>query len=313
MARQKSVFASAEQAIHVWASRTQCGRNRCGNVFFDRASIWSYGNHFRMAQFVENARGDVACLVNTETYSRTTAHHLSMVRHSVPSYVTRFDAPGAAINHSETLEYFETESAKAWQKAKRARLEWRINSHIADAQYMVRQFNEYAAFFDISHRLEMPADIDTAIAQAKQRAETRSERERAAKAERECIAAIEAKKQARKDRATMRQWVAGADVRLPYSARDGDIRLRIRGDIIQTSHGAEVPIAVAPMLWEMIERAKQAKTAADYSEQDIRVGHFQLREIRENGDVRIGCHFLRYAELLRLADILGLTSQRIAA
>lgn len=300
----RSVFSTADQAIHVWSTRSQCGRNRSGNVFFDRASIWSYGNHFRMAQFVTNARGDVACLINPASYSRTTSKHQSMVRRAVPSYIPTFSAPDACIDHVATLAYHDDESTKAWRKASRARRQWSIDHYMSVARGHVESFNKYAEFFNLPQRIEMAADVKGAIAAAELR-----------DAERERVRELERKRQERKDRATMRQWVAGADVRLPYTARDGDIRLRIRGDIVQTSHGAEVPVAVAPMLWEMIERAKQAKTAADYSAQDIRVGHFQLREIRANGDVQIGCHFLRYAELKRIAAILfaATGTERIAA
>ena len=307
----KSVFSNTQQAVHVWASRSQCGRNASGNVFFDRASIWSYGNHFRMAQFVTNASGSVACLINPETYSNTTSRHQCYVRRAIPSYIPTFSAPGAVLDHAATLKWYDAAMVDAMQKASRARTnaEWHLN-HARD---MVRTFNNYAEFFSLPERLEMPADIGSALAAAAEREKQRAERERADDIIRATKAAEQAKRDARKARDTLRKWRAGASVQLPYSARAGDVLLRVRGDVIQTSHGAEVSVEVAPMLWDRINASRLSGCDVDYIPHNVRISHFNLRTITACGDVQIGCHFIRYAELQRMAAVLGLIDTRAAA
>lgn len=86
--RQKTVFTGGEIA-HVWAYQRENGythgRTSNENIFFEGETIYSYGYHFPMARltgkFDEN--GVEYVLVTTDTYSNTTAKHLSNVRGAV--------------------------------------------------------------------------------------------------------------------------------------------------------------------------------------------------------------------------------------
>lgn len=75
----KTVFSNSE-LVHVGASQSQQeGRNSNGSLFFEGATIYSYGRHFSIARFV--APGVV--LFNGSSYSNTTAKHQSDVRRAV--------------------------------------------------------------------------------------------------------------------------------------------------------------------------------------------------------------------------------------
>lgn len=75
--REKRVFADAHQVAHVWAQQRQTdGRNPSKNIYFEGATIYSYGSHFALARFA----GPGVVLVNDNSYSVTTAKHQSCVR-----------------------------------------------------------------------------------------------------------------------------------------------------------------------------------------------------------------------------------------
>lgn len=302
----RSVFSNRE-AAHVWASRTQCGRSSNGSIFFDRASIYSYGSHFRMAQFVTNEAGEVACLINPDSYSITTAKHQSLVRQALPSYVLRLTAPQAERNDAAVLKFHTDAAEVAWRKAARARVHG--PAFIVRAQEHVEEFNRYAAFFGIAERMAMPDNVEAAMLQARERAAAEAKRNAAERAAREVEREAARVRRAADDAVQMARWLDGAPIHAPYT---DETRLRINGDDIETSRGASVPVAVAPMLWDRINSSRLAGVDVDYTPHTVRIGPYELRTIRANGDVQIGCHHLTYAELARIAGLLGLAVPAVA-
>lgn len=104
-------------------------------------------------------------------------------------------------------------------------------------------------------------------------------------------------------------WRAGSTVvRLPH---DIGPLLRIVGERIETSWGAEVPARVAPALWRAVTQARAG--AATSAAIGMRVGHFTLNAIAADGALHIGCHVIAYDELRRLAVTLGYVADDSAA
>lgn len=110
-------------------------------------------------------------------------------------------------------------------------------------------------------------------------------------------AALMAEHAARVDR-----WRAGENIGGLY---DLPIMLRVKGDIVETSHGAYVSIPAARIVWREIVGA--AGTDRTY-EPAIGVGNFRLSQIRADGGAVIGCHDIPGAELRACASTLGFVS-----
>lgn len=87
------VFDNAMTA-HVWAQQSQqSGRSNNGNLYFEGARIYSYGGHFLAGLALENG----PFLVNANSYSSTTAKHMSYVRGAIPGdYLSLPDLTGIA-------------------------------------------------------------------------------------------------------------------------------------------------------------------------------------------------------------------------
>src|SRR5687768_2307948 len=84
----KQVFNNSE-VPHIWAQQSQpSGRNSNGNIYFEGATIYSYGRHFPMATIEGN---DV--FLTKKTYSNSTAKHLNKT--------------WSAISHKNIIHCFE--------------------------------------------------------------------------------------------------------------------------------------------------------------------------------------------------------------
>lgn len=81
MAREKHVYAR-DMVAHLWANRHPIEvRDAVGTMFTRNGGIYSYGNHYIIAQFMDTpAKGGKAMLLwNDEQYSNTTGKHKSVV------------------------------------------------------------------------------------------------------------------------------------------------------------------------------------------------------------------------------------------
>lgn len=78
--------------------------------------------------------------------------------------------------------------------------------------------------------------------------------------------------------------------------------------VIQTSHGAEIPVEDAKRLWPIVLRVRAAGVewtpAGPGSER--RLGVYTLNVIRADGSIKVGCHEIAFSELERMAGELGL-------
>lgn len=109
----------------------------------------------------------------------------------------------------------------------------------------------------------------------------------------------------REAKQNLKKWREGENI----SLRRSNIiymRLMLDSTIIQTSHGAEFPAEHGKLAFAYIKRAKEASTTWQRNGQQIRLGHFQIDTIKENGDVKAGCHFVKYDEIETIAKQLEL-------
>jgi hypothetical protein len=86
--------------------------------------------------------------------------------------------------------------------------------------------------------------------------------------------------------------------------------LRVKGDTLETSHGARVPLEDAKRVFAFITRglaiAPNMPGEKSYRAK-LAIGQYSLDEIFANGDFRAGCHSIKYEEAARLAAEIGFT------
>lgn len=128
--------------------------------------------------------------------------------------------------------------------------------------------------------------------------EAEREREQAERAERERLATLKREEQ-------IAAWHEGADVRISFDAESGGAAIRIKGDQLETSHGAAVPLEHAIKAFRFVKLVRQRGTEWQRNGKTIRVGHFQIDRIAANGDFVAGCHKFTWPEIERAAAMAG--------
>ena len=277
------VFTS-QQCIHVWAQQTQReGRNSRRSIFFEGPSIYSYGRHFEMAKFIEGV-----VLVNCARYSVTTSKHQSWVRRAITQYQS-FEVP-SMFDHSANVAYLIDQAREHCDKATRARTagEWlmgRANEYVGQTRAYLNAFRTPVphSHLEVWHALReeryLKSEVQATILQRTREAQAK---ERDAQRAREAVQRAQEVEQVEK-------WRAGESVGRYFSA----MALRVKGEVVQTSRGAEVPIIEAKILYRLLVLTPSLAIGR-------RVGRFTVSNVTET-EIVIGCHTIPLDEIERIA------------
>lgn len=128
-----------------WANQT--GKASRGfNMFYDGATIYSYGRHYAIARLV-TVNGKRVALVNSRGYSVSTAKHTSLVRRAlnVQTFTVPFVTSDTLDAHAANVAAMRAEARACRDKAKRARKYGA--SWLHDAAILDDRANAYAALF----------------------------------------------------------------------------------------------------------------------------------------------------------------------
>lgn len=277
-------------------------RSSNGNFWFDGAAIYSYSTE--LARYVTTANGTRYVQRNKQTYSITTSgkHQPAIARANDYGRTIRevcFDSALAygALTRGQ-IEYLAQSAAEFRTKATKAR---------RNGEWLLKQAEEAlqdALFLGEAHGMLLgdPENFLATIQREREAAATMAnlskffgEYHRAAGEffDRPLRAVAEA--------LTGLAWLAGVDMR-GWRYRYGNIRtaptlLRLNGDFVQTSQGAEFPLADGLRALPFICRAIREGRAYDFTPRldgllhgRPRLGHFAIDSVSAAGWVRAGCH-----------------------
>jgi hypothetical protein len=80
----KKVFTNSADVLHLFAQQTQ-EHAKCSNVFFYGKKCYSYGYHYKLAEFIEHENSTFV-LINNTGYSMTTNKHIAQVTGATRQY-----------------------------------------------------------------------------------------------------------------------------------------------------------------------------------------------------------------------------------
>jgi hypothetical protein len=86
-----------------------------------------------------------------------------------------------------------------------------------------------------------------------------------------------------------------------FSDEKGGALLRLKGDTLETSHGARVPLSHAVKVFQFVKLVRARGVAWHTNGRTIRVGHFTLTSIDTEGNFIAGCHTINWPEIERFA------------
>lgn len=113
------------------------------------------------------------------------------------------------------------------------------------------------------------------------------------------------------------EWRAGAPVDvLRHNERldaDGGALLRVRGKRLETSQGADVPLADAVRVFRFVKLCRERGEGWRRNGVRVPVGAFQVDVIEPNGDFHAGCHRINWPEIVSAATAAGVLDMEPAA
>lgn len=317
----KTVFSNKE-IPHKWAHATQ-DHARGSNLSFQGDTLYSYSTP--IARIYRRRRLDVLVLFSDHNYSATTAKHLSYARRAtshltcveVPRYVIGCQSSNRrytrsvsekddhAANVAHLIDKLEAIHKVAGRAKQRRNVEWQQE----EAEHAHKALADYLIFFGIRRKMPLMPSFAAAL-------------ERAERIEKPDPVRDAKRFKAREQReARLAALIAGAAQHwrdtggYPASLKRADIMrregvlLRVDGADILTSMGARVPLAAAPMVWNLVQRARsQGGFEPTRALGRLKIGDYPLDRIDADGTLRAGCHVIPYAELELLAVKLGLAA-----
>lgn len=291
-------MATHDEVAHAWANQT--GRHRKGfSMYYDGPTIYSWGQHFPIARHVTAPDGERVVLFTSNGYSVSTGKHKNNVHRAIPERVPVFIVSDVLANtkaeHRENYNALIKSVHDDLGRASRARLngDW----FVGKANDTLQQANLYTRTFRLGRRTLALSDLNPGAGEILARVQ-------AQRAEVEAQQRNVARELALKNRDRLRRWLAGEDVQPPHTRVP---MVRVRGDVVQTTWGASVPLADALKLWASMKTIRGAHLLrlTEASLNNFRVGDFQVNEVTRLG-ARVGCHFIPYRFALCAAKAAGI-------
>ena len=298
------VFSNA-MTVHTWAQMSQpYGRNSNETLSFNGGELISYNTAIALHY------GDFV-LCSLDTFSPTTSQHMPSSYGVSParmitiggifSWCTRFyykrDYPGGMqikkallaqiLEHAKNYKRRRAEHYKAWDFC-------RIGELLEDLQFICKRFKlVYPAGY--ANTQEVLGTTEAVV----KRLEEKAKREAAKKRKK-------LKREQAKDQKQMEQWLNGEPVDLPWSYRNSDYVLTVRGERVLTSGNAEAPLKQAKKAFALYRRVVASGKTWERNGETCKLGVFELDKIDLQGNAKAGCHLFKAAELSRFAERWGI-------
>lgn len=294
----KSHFTSHEIA-HVWANQSAPHGKSPGAMSFNGPVILSYST--AMARHVEH-KGKRAIVLNVASFSVSTSKHFGRIAraihgHDVPVFRVDDNERGTDLRFTgqELFAHYIESAARAEKDA----LAQRIGQIAREAckgraAGFLEQAQAVATFYGLRKKVDSKAvaRLATAKARAEKRAAIeQAKRDAADKAEQE--AAFEAWK----------SGLEGLEARfMNFNPRLFPVAFRVEGEDLVSTLGARVPLQAARVAYRFAT-SKRSQGWHRNGETHT-VGMYHLDAINAQGIVA-GCHRITWAEIERLAPVLG--------
>lgn len=299
----KTVFSTSSEVAHQWANNV--GRHvRSRNTFTsnDGSILYSYGTHFRLAQWTVDKDGNRIAVLNKTDRSVTTNKHEREVHRALP-HGTRY-VIGIPGDHEETTNYYRGRLIPLIEKLAKAR---KPEIYLEDITIVRELATEYYATFG----LDIPGELLTSTATDYYAHKLATDGEYAARIQREST------EQERERRERQQQTInIFLSERLPkWRSGEGDnylhdkptgfdyFRMSSDGKRIVTSQNVQIPLLAACQLWKELLASPGYSYSYNY-EHCLRILDFTVRAINPDSVV-IGCHIFTWEELRYAAGLVG--------
>ncbi len=314
----KTVFPNRE-VPHIWAQQNQPkARNSTETIYFEGDKIYSYGRHFCMGRILPSG----IAVLTTRTYGMATSKHLTYTRQAVNhKHCVYCNDPSESAASNRRVARQEVADYLAEAETTRRVLQRTREASLASALGVANRFNDYLRALPEEER-EGTAEIDTSDLQAfagelVAQELARKAREAEIIKQRNVPAAERLAKWRELDPAVRTEGFRNLPValRLKHTTQPGEVvatektisvGVPTTRSVIETSHGASVPVEVAARVWGWVQGVRAEKSGATFvgTAAERRLGNYMLDRVEADGTLKVGCHTIPYSELELMAKAL---------
>jgi hypothetical protein len=341
----KTVFTGRE-VFHIFAAQKQWeGKTGNRNVSFRDNVLFSYAQPIARIVKDKEISGQAVALITSRKFSITTSGHTSAASQALSHFRTFYIPETCAPNNAGNLahlwglyknrvkDYMGARKLPYWIEETPEGLKPKPSYN--PLQDLARDVEEYATLFGLTYEaLDPESDIRAILAhhaariarqntpkaiakrekERARRAAQNAEKNRQETARREAYWKEREERNAKEDATRAERIEAWRKGGAALFSRDistlPHALLRVRGDVLETSHGASVPLEDAKRIFSFITRwlaiAPNMPGEKSYRAK-LPIGRYSLHEVFANGDFRAGCHKIKYEEAARLAAEIGFT------
>lgn len=127
------------------------------------------------------------------------------------------------------------------------------------------------------------------------------------RAEAQRVARERAEREAAELAARVPNWRAGGRAMGRLTDENGGALLRVSGESLQTSWGAEVPLSHAIRAFRFIALCRASGKAWNANGKTLPVGHFRVDSVSASGRIVAGCHVINWPEIEAAARAAGVS------
>jgi len=290
----RKVLRNHDEVAHIWAQQSQ-QEGRASNVFFYGKTIYSYGEHFPIARFEKKN----VVLMNSETYSVSTSKHATIVLRALDlDTVKVFHVPNTGSErekpyHFGNVKSYFKEFERFLDKASRARGNY--SYYLSWAKASREDALEYCKTFRCKRYLKkFDFDFDFDSDSVKEKVFKIKTREKENEARRAALLESALKK-------GVIQWRDGKNV-LIHQYHKTLLRLSTDGKTVETSKRAYFPIEDAKRAIRFVKAVVKKGKPWERNGERFKIGIYQLDTVSACGDVKAGCHRVKFEEIERLSN-----------
>jgi hypothetical protein len=262
-----------QNVAHLFANQLQTEATTQGrNFYFDNDKIYSYGNHFCIAKFVD----DDTLLFTERSYSNTTAKHINHV-YNATSHKNRIFCYNPMGTHEQNFKYWFDQAEEILKKLSNAR---KPEIYLNQLKQIKDKATKYANYFGID--IFKPLDLLLSITDKAEIVAYLETKQKLIEADKKRIE----KEKAKAHKIALSKWRKFESQTL-YT-RDGFDYLRKDSENFQTSQGVKIPLAVGLRFYNNLinNKVKAGETFLNYT----------ISEVSKKL-IKIGCHTITLKEI----------------
>jgi hypothetical protein len=285
----KTVYSSNSELTHVWANNpdpTVFKKSGSMSCQFDK--LYSYNTC--IAELI----GETV-VFNSYSYSPTTSKHQSYARSSthgvetisldIPSYNLRSLVFTQNDFNELVVKSNQQQIAELLVKVESARI--KSGYYKSQAIGIENNLRAYAKLLKLDYT---PLNLDQFKADAIAENKARKAQAKIRKAEKVIEQAED-----------LIRWRNGEDVRSHFEIT----ALRVKGDEIETTKGAKIPVDHAVRAFPLLKRLHKKDASIDLSSDSIKLGYYTVNRV-ERDNLIVGCHSIPFNEIYEIAKQLNL-------